>query len=203
MAGPSSEDFNDLASGEDSGCWSDSGSSMPSHRLEQEAHKLGLRDREFLPGVIVSPQQTQIVGLMIRKTKSGSKGFQIKCATSCSRGIHRIFTETQRSSNEGFDHALAIASERTGEAGRQVRHICPGRTPISSSIAFLIGPIWKTSCAAPPSTEIGEEEELALTLTILGFGGDAKIFTLDASGTNPNLFALASGVCARNLRLLR
>jgi hypothetical protein len=64
-----SEGFNDPASGEASGCWGESGSSIPSHMLEQEAHRFGLREREFFARAIGSPQQTQIVRLIIPKTK--------------------------------------------------------------------------------------------------------------------------------------
>jgi hypothetical protein len=35
--------------------------------LEQEAHKFGLREREFPPGAIASPQQMQILTLIARK----------------------------------------------------------------------------------------------------------------------------------------
>jgi hypothetical protein len=41
---------------------------MPSHRLEQQAHKFGLREKEFPAKAVASPQQMQIVGLMIQKT---------------------------------------------------------------------------------------------------------------------------------------
>jgi hypothetical protein len=37
-----------------------SSSSRPSARLEQEAHKFGLRDRLFSKSLMVSPQQMQI-----------------------------------------------------------------------------------------------------------------------------------------------
>src|SRR5436190_23669110 len=40
------------------------GSSIPSARLEHEAHRLGLREREFSESAILSPQQMQIVGFI-------------------------------------------------------------------------------------------------------------------------------------------
>jgi hypothetical protein len=66
MVGSCSKDFKDWTCGEGSDCWSISGSSMPSHMLEHEAHKLGLREREFPAGAIGSPQQMQIVGVIIQ-----------------------------------------------------------------------------------------------------------------------------------------
>ena len=69
-----SEDLADWAFGDDSGR-SDSGSSMPPRILEQEGHKLGLHESEFAP-LIVSPQQMQTVGLIIRKLNLGQKGFK-------------------------------------------------------------------------------------------------------------------------------
>jgi hypothetical protein len=73
---------------------------MPSHVLEQQAHKLGLRRRKFPREAIGSPQQMQIVGLIIRETKFGWTGFQIKFTMSCPLDIHRIFTEARRSASQ-------------------------------------------------------------------------------------------------------
>jgi len=55
----------DWASAEDSGCWSDSDSSVASGMLEQVAHIFGLPRGEFVDEAIGPPQQMQIAGPII------------------------------------------------------------------------------------------------------------------------------------------
>jgi hypothetical protein len=84
MAGSGSQDFNDWTSGEGSGSWSDCGSSMPSQILEHEAHKLTLREMDFHPGAICSPQQMQIVGCIIENTNQVLRSYTVN-ALRCTK----------------------------------------------------------------------------------------------------------------------
>jgi hypothetical protein len=58
---------------------------MPSARLEQEAHILGLRDRSLQPSTIDSPQQMQILGRIVRTLNpSYIRATRLKCRTDFS-----------------------------------------------------------------------------------------------------------------------